>query len=59
MELSYCEEFVLLVSLVGDGRLGFAESGPYDAIHVGAAAAEVPQAVSFLEMFTHGLCTIA
>lgn len=26
----------------GDGRLGFAEFAPYDAIHVGAAAAEIP-----------------
>jgi protein-L-isoaspartate(D-aspartate) O-methyltransferase len=26
----------------GDGRLGCEEHGPYDAIHVGAAAAEIP-----------------
>jgi protein-L-isoaspartate(D-aspartate) O-methyltransferase len=26
----------------GDGRLGFAEYGPYDAIHVGAAAVKIP-----------------
>lgn len=26
----------------GDGRLGCAEHGPYDAIHVGAAAAQIP-----------------
>jgi protein-L-isoaspartate(D-aspartate) O-methyltransferase len=26
----------------GDGRLGCEEFGPYDAIHVGAAAAEIP-----------------
>ena len=26
-----------------DGRLGFEEGAPYDAIHVGAAAAEVHQ----------------
>ena len=32
--------------VVGDGRLGFAGSGPYHAIHVGAAAAELPQSVS-------------
>jgi len=30
---------------VGDGRLGHAEEGPYDAIHVGAAAPEIPQAL--------------
>ncbi|KAJ7956135.1 Protein-L-isoaspartate O-methyltransferase [Quillaja saponaria] len=28
---------------VGDGRLGWPESAPYDAIHVGAAALEIPQ----------------
>lgn len=30
---------------VGDGRLGYPEGAPYDAIHVGAAAATVPKAV--------------
>ncbi|KAM7479827.1 hypothetical protein LguiA_028040 [Lonicera macranthoides] len=30
---------------VGDGRLGWPESAPYDAIHVGAAAAEIPPAL--------------
>ncbi|OCT68773.1 protein-L-isoaspartate (D-aspartate) O-methyltransferase 1 isoform X1 [Xenopus laevis] len=29
--------------VVGDGRLGYPDEGPYDAIHVGAAAAIVPQ----------------
>lgn len=29
--------------LVGDGRKGHPESAPYDAIHVGAAAAEMPE----------------
>lgn len=29
--------------LVGDGRKGYAELGPYDAIHVGAAAPTLPQ----------------
>lgn len=33
---------------VGDGRMGFPEEAPYDAIHVGAAAPTVPQAVCFL-----------
>ncbi len=27
---------------LGDGRKGLAENGPYDVIHVGAAAEEVP-----------------
>ena len=29
--------------VVGDGRRGWAEAGPYSAIHVGAAAATLPQ----------------
>merc|ERR1712007_236486 len=29
--------------VVGDGRLGHAESAPYDCIHVGAAADTLPQ----------------
>ncbi|XP_037550841.1 l-isoaspartyl protein carboxyl methyltransferase, like isoform X3 [Nematolebias whitei] len=29
--------------IVGDGRLGFPDGAPYDAIHVGAAAAAVPK----------------
>ena len=29
----------------GDGRLGYAEEAPYDAIHVGAAAETVPDAL--------------
>lgn len=33
---------------VGDGRMGYPEEAPYDAIHVGAAAPVVPQAVSLL-----------
>ena len=33
--------------LTGDGRLGYEGEAPYDAIHVGAAAAEIPQAVRF------------
>ncbi|KAG8582944.1 hypothetical protein GDO81_008233 [Engystomops pustulosus] len=31
--------------LVGDGRMGHPEEAPYDAIHVGAAAPVVPQAL--------------
>ncbi|XP_022134796.1 protein-L-isoaspartate O-methyltransferase 1-like isoform X3 [Momordica charantia] len=30
---------------VGDGRQGWAQCAPYDAIHVGAAAAEIPPAL--------------
>lgn len=32
--------------LVGDGRLGYPADAPYHAIHVGAAAATIPQPVS-------------
>lgn len=35
--------FFLLFYPVGDGRLGCAKYAPYDAIHVGAAAEEMPQ----------------
>ena len=31
--------------VVGDGRQGHAQDGPYHAIHVGAAAPTLPQAV--------------
>ncbi|XP_076834088.1 l-isoaspartyl protein carboxyl methyltransferase, like isoform X2 [Brachyhypopomus gauderio] len=31
--------------VVGDGRLGFPDGAPYDAIHVGAAAPTVPKAL--------------
>uniref|UniRef100_A0A8C6MC20 Protein-L-isoaspartate O-methyltransferase n=1 Tax=Nothobranchius furzeri TaxID=105023 RepID=A0A8C6MC20_NOTFU len=31
--------------IVGDGRIGFPDGAPYDAIHVGAAAATVPKAL--------------
>ncbi len=36
----------------GDGRLGCDEHGPYDAIHVGAAAAEIPE--KLLEQLKEG-----
>jgi len=32
--------------VVGDGRQGWEQFAPYDAIHVGAAAPEIPKAVS-------------
>ncbi|XP_043262531.1 protein-L-isoaspartate(D-aspartate) O-methyltransferase-like [Colletes gigas] len=35
----------LIELVVGDGRLGYPEKAPYDAIHVGAAAKEMPQAL--------------
>ena len=31
--------------ICGDGRLGYAQEAPYDAIHVGAAAETVPDAL--------------
>lgn len=31
--------------LVGDGRLGHPVDGPYNAVHVGAAAETLPQTV--------------
>ena len=36
---------VLIVTIGGDGRRGYEPGQPYDAIHVGAAAADLPQAV--------------
>lgn len=35
-----------VVFVVGDGRQGYPQHGPYDAIHVGAAAPTIPEAVS-------------
>lgn len=34
-----------VILVTGDGRLGYPDKGPYDAIHVGAAAAVVPDAL--------------
>ena len=34
-----------IILVHGDGRKGCAQYGPYDCIHVGAAAAELPQAL--------------
>lgn len=34
-----------VVLVTGDGRLGYPEYAPYDAIHVGAAAAVLPEAL--------------
>lgn len=33
------------IIIVGDGRKGHEEGGPYDAIHVGAAAPQIPSAL--------------
>lgn len=35
--------FIDSTFVVADGRLGWPEFAPYDAIHVGAAAPEIPQ----------------
>ena len=38
--------------VAGDGRKGYEQDGPYDAIHVGAAAAILPQPVrKFITVF--------
>jgi len=37
------EQAIVLVT--GDGRLGYPQKGPYDAIHVGAAARTIPPAL--------------
>ena len=34
-----------MYSSVGDGRKGYAEGGPFHAIHVGAAAPTLPKAL--------------
>ncbi len=35
--------------VIGDGRQGYEAGGPYDSIHVGAAASTLPQAVCFIK----------
>lgn len=35
-----------LILVTGDGRLGYPEKAPYDAVHVGAAAGAVPKALT-------------
>lgn len=34
-----------MILITGDGRQGYTDGGPYDAIHVGAAAPKLPQAL--------------
>jgi len=43
---------------VADGKLGYAERGPYDAIHVGAAAAglETPPIAIFMSSLDQSVC---
>ena len=41
---------------VGDGRNGYPSEAPFDAIHVGAAAPSLPEAVSFYSWFLFLLC---
>ncbi len=44
--MTTCFVICLFFSLaVGDGRLGYPDEAPYDAIHVGAAAPTLPKAV--------------
>ena len=38
--------YMFILTVDGDGRLGYPDDAPYDAIHVGAAAATIPQPVS-------------
>lgn len=37
---------------MGDGRRGYPDDGPYNAIHVGAASPNLPQSVSFFFFYT-------
>lgn len=41
---AFLEDGTITVS-VGDGHAGLPGAGPFDAIHVGAAAAEIPKAL--------------
>ena len=43
-----CMCMCVCFTIAGDGRLGYPDDAPYDAIHVGAAAATIPQPVSGL-----------
>ena len=46
MSINPCLGTIFLAHyVVGDGRQGWRDKAPYDAIHVGAAAASVPEAV--------------
>ena len=48
LSLSHHMQFIFLLNTnaVGDGREGYTDLAPFDAIHVGAAAPHIPQAVS-------------
>ena len=41
-----------IILSVSDGRLGYSKNGPYNAIHVGAAAPEIPK--SLVEQLCNG-----
>ena len=43
---------------MGDGRRGYPDDGPYNAIHVGAASPNLPQSVSFFFFFTQHMKAI-
>lgn len=42
---SYAQPLTLSTHMITDGRQGWPEFAPYDAIHVGAAASEIPPAL--------------
>ena len=47
LEKSFSEELKNdnIELVVGDGRVGYPEKAPYNCIHVGAAAAEIPESL--------------
>lgn len=45
--------------VTGDGRQGHKSDAPYDAIHVGAAAAQLPEAVRHLSFYLHPLAKLS
>ena len=45
--------------VVGDGRKGFPDDAPYNAIHVGAAAPTLPQEVRLNKVFVFFQKTLA
>ena len=47
MIMIWLNKWQLLTILVGDGRQGFQDEAPYDAINVGAASATLPTAVKY------------
>ena len=47
-----------MLTVDGDGRLGYPDDAPYDAIHVGAAAATIPQPVSIFYLSIACKCLV-